>query len=90
VTKLGAKTARTLVAAGLAAVLLWIPRISTACAVCMSGNEEQSRQAFIWMTAFMTFLPLVMLFFAIRWFVRRAIAREQEDDAARQATITRT
>ena len=42
-------------------VLLAVPRVSEACAVCMGGREDESRLAFILTTAFLTFLPLLMI-----------------------------
>jgi hypothetical protein len=63
-------------------VLFWLPGLAQACAVCFQGNGDASRIAFIATTAFMTFLPLAVLFLAIRWFVRHAREAEEADRAA--------
>jgi hypothetical protein len=63
-------------------VLLWLPSLAQACAVCFQGKGDASRIAFIATTAFMTFLPLAVLFLAIRWFVRHAREAEEADRAA--------
>lgn len=59
-----------------------LPALAVACTVCMGGQEEASRKAFIGTTAFMTFFPLAILFVAVGWFVRRTLEREREDEAA--------
>jgi len=76
--------------AGLAAAAAsWLlPSLALACTVCMSGQEEASRRAFVGTTAFMTFFPLLMLGLGIGWFVRRALAQEREEEAeARLAAL---
>lgn len=76
-------------ASALAALLvLLLPGLAAACTVCMGGQEEASRQAFVGTTAFMTFLPLTVIGIAVVWFVRRALAREEEDaERVRQRAI---
>jgi hypothetical protein len=54
-----------------------------ACTVCTSGQEEESRKAFIGTTAFMTFFPLLMLGVVVGLFIRRTLAQEEEEEAAR-------
>ncbi len=49
-----------------------------ACAVCGVGLEE-SRLAFILTTAFLTFLPLMMIGGTIWWLRRRALALAEGD-----------
>jgi hypothetical protein len=73
---------RSLAIGALGAVMMALPRVSQACAVCMGGREDESRLAFILTTALLTFLPLTMLGVAVWLFARRALAREQEDAAA--------
>ncbi|MBW2243834.1 MAG: hypothetical protein JRH01_17785 [Deltaproteobacteria bacterium] len=67
----------------LGAALVWLPRTGQACAVCMGGREEESRQAFILATAFMTFLPMLLAGLAIWWLVRRMLEQERLEEAAR-------
>ena len=66
----------------LLAVLVW-PEAVEACTVCTSGQEEESRKAFIGTTAFMTFFPLLMLGVVVGLFIRRTLAQEEEEEAAR-------
>jgi len=54
----------------LTLVLLTLESSAWACAVCGDGKEE-SRWAFVWTTAFMTFVPLCMVFGFFWWFRRR-------------------
>ena len=68
----------------LVAVLWLVPETASACTVCMGGQEEESRIAFIGTTAMMTFLPLTVLGFVITWFVRRTLERERQDAEAAQ------
>lgn len=67
-----------------------LPGLAAACTVCMGGQEEESRKAFVGTTAFLTFFPLLMLGVAVTWFVRRALAHERAQqaliDAARAET----
>ncbi|MBW2231652.1 MAG: hypothetical protein JRG92_17065 [Deltaproteobacteria bacterium] len=67
-----------------ALALLLGPGIAAACSVCMGGQEEASRQAFVVATALLTFLPLIVIGIGAWWFLRNAIARE-EDEARRIA-----
>ena len=66
----------------VALVVFLGPGVAAACTVCMGGQEEASRQAFVLTTALMTFLPLTILAIAAWWFLRYALARE-EDEAQR-------
>ncbi|MDG2049873.1 MAG: hypothetical protein P8M78_06900 [Myxococcota bacterium] len=60
-----------------------VPELADACTVCTSGQQEESRKAFIGTTAFMTFFPLLMLAVVVGLFVKRTLAQEQEEEAAR-------
>ena len=51
-------------------LLVAAPRLAWACSVCTAGRDDESRTAFILMTAFMTFLPLVLIG-GILWWLRR-------------------
>ena len=42
-------------------LLVRVPRLATACAVCSAGRDEENRIAFIITTAFMTLLPLLLI-----------------------------
>lgn len=55
-----------------AALVLWSPEISRACAVCFAGSGEEARKAFVNMTVFLTFLPLLAIGGVIWWLRRRA------------------
>ena len=79
-TRLGRSLRAVVCLTGL--LLLWLPSLAHACAVCFQSSNDASRIAFIATTAFMTLLPLVVLFLAIRWFVGRARAAEEADRAA--------
>lgn len=71
----------------LAATLLCLaPELADACTVCMGGQEEASRKAFVGTTAFLTFFPLLILAIGVTLFVRRVLAREQAE--AEEARVT--
>jgi hypothetical protein len=67
----------------VALILVMLPQVSAACPVCFGGVEDDVRVAFILTTAFMTFLPLLMVGGVIWWFVRHTLQREREYDALR-------
>jgi high-affinity Fe2+/Pb2+ permease len=70
------------------AALVLLPGLAAACTVCMGGQEEESRQAFVATTALMTFLPLTVIGIAVWWFLRNALAREEDEaDRIRQARV---
>ena len=69
---------RTLLIGLVVATLVALaPGSASACAVCFAG-EEESRVAYIVMTAFLTFLPLVMLGFGV-YMLRRHILRKRHE-----------
>lgn len=37
-----------------------LPGLAAACAVCMTGKDDETRAAFGWMTAFMSIIPFVL------------------------------
>jgi hypothetical protein len=66
--------------------VLWVlvmntPQAAWACAVCSAGREDDSRMAFILMTAFMTFLPLTIVGSFVWWLRARARALEVAEPA---------
>jgi hypothetical protein len=62
----------------LAFVLGAAPRAAEACAVCMSGRDDETRNAFLLTTLLLTVLPLAMLGGGLFWIVRRLRALEAE------------
>ena len=74
-----------LAALGLGLVLL--PGSASACAVCFSG-EEEGRIAYIAMTAFLTFLPLMMIAFGIYMLRRHILRKTQELEQAVASAAT--
>jgi hypothetical protein len=65
----------------LALLILLSPSVAQACAVCFSGRSDEQREAFIITTGFLTFLPLILLAFAVWAFIRRVQRIEAENDA---------
>jgi hypothetical protein len=49
-----------------------VPRVAAACAVCMAGYNDETRQAFLASTAFMSLLPLLLIGGLVWWLRRRA------------------
>jgi hypothetical protein len=74
------RTAAVLVFAAVAAAL---PRAAEACAVCMSGREDDTQRAFLLGTLLLSALPLVLIGGLILWLRRRA-----RDIAAREASLS--
>lgn len=70
---------RLLLPAGALALTL-VPRAAQACAVCFSGRTDETRVAFIFTTALLTFLPFVLLGAAGWWLWRRV--REHDEAQA--------
>ena len=69
-----------LLAAVLVALLFALTADSAlACTVCMGGQEEATRKAFVGTTALLTFLPMVVVGPVIFFFVRRTLAQERRD-----------
>ena len=68
-------------AAGLAAVAT--ANVAAACPVCGQTTNEESQIAFIVTTAFMTFLPLLMMGAVVLWVWHRARRADAEPDERR-------
>jgi len=64
----------------IALIAVWAPRIALACPVCTAGRDEENRIAFIATTAFLTFLPLLMIG-GVVWWLRNRV-RQIERSAA--------
>lgn len=70
--------------AGLVPLALWlVPAVAAACPVCVGGVEEDSRQAFIWTTVFLSVLPPGMVGGLIWWIWRRSRELEAQTDSSR-------
>jgi hypothetical protein len=76
------------VLAGIAITWL-LPGLAAACTVCMGGQEEASRKAFVGTTAFLTFFPLLVLAVGVGWFVRRTLAQEREEETRERLAALR-
>ena len=65
--------------AGLLAtgVVVALPGMADACAVCFSG-EDEARLAFIWTALFLTVLPFVLIGGVVGWIRRRVRLLETE------------
>jgi hypothetical protein len=65
----------TVVRAAAVSCAVWLfaalPTVAEACAVCASGQEEQSTAAFRYSTALLSLLPLALIGGAVLWFRRR-------------------
>ena len=69
-------------AAASALAVVWSPRIGWACSVCTAGRDEANRVAFIATTAFLTFLPLLMIGGVVWWLCVRVRRHGDIADAA--------
>jgi high-affinity Fe2+/Pb2+ permease len=65
----------------LGTLLVWAPSLASACSVCFTGKTDETRQAFIGTTVFMTFLPLLLVGCVVWWLRRRAIAIREAHEA---------
>jgi hypothetical protein len=79
---------RSAISSLLVYAVLATPSIGQACAVCFTGRSDEQREAFINTTAFLTFLPLILLGAGITWFVRR-VRRLEEEEVARRTGMLR-
>jgi hypothetical protein len=64
--------------------LLWFPSVASACAVCMTGREDDTRIAFELMTAFMTVTPFFLIGGVFWWLKGRLRELESRHDEARK------
>ena len=64
---------------------LFVVDSAQACPVCFSSTNEENRVAFIFMTGFLTVLPLLLIGFAVSWYRRRVKAFEKKQRAHRHA-----
>ena len=69
--------------AAMALVLvLFVPGVAEACAVCFQAKSDAARVAFIFSTAAMTFLPLLVVG-GVAWWVRRQFVQADLEAATR-------
>ena len=72
------------VLASLAAVVAFaLPGPAEACAVCMSGREDEVQLAFILTTLLMSVLPLIVVGGFV-WWLRRRLRQMESTQAARR------
>jgi len=69
---------------------LFVVESAAACPVCFSSNNDENRVAFIFMTGFLTLLPLVTIGFAVSWYRRHVKAFEKKQRAHRRAVQLQT
>jgi len=63
-------------------LIFWVEP-ALACTVCTGAEEEATRKAFVGTTAFLTFLPMLVVGLMVWLFVRRTLARERMEEARR-------
>ena len=68
------------IAATTVALLLVVPALAQACAVC-GGGSDRMRVAFLISTAFLSLLPLALIFSGL-WWLRRQIGTSMRDEFA--------
>ena len=71
------KAMRNRLASVVALAIVLSPQLAKACSVCTTGKDDETRAAFVAMTAFMTFLPLGLIGGFVWWLRRRALAMQQ-------------
>jgi hypothetical protein len=62
----------------ISTVLVLVPRLAAACAVCFAGRSDEARVAFVATSGLLTVLPLLMIGSLVWWLFRRA--RQIRDD----------
>ena len=68
----------------IAAAIVASPQLARACAVCMSGREDDVQFAFLATTAVMSVLPVMVVGGAV-WWLRRRIREMEANQTARDA-----
>ena len=81
--KLSDRTIR--MSAVISLVLALLPGVASACAVCFTGKEDDTRIAFGLMTAFMTVMPFVICGGVLWWLRGRLKEIEAMHERAREA-----
>ncbi|MFQ5697178.1 MAG: hypothetical protein ACE5IL_02710 [Myxococcota bacterium] len=72
----------------MTAVLGGSPGFARACAVCFSASDE-TRDAFLGTTVFLTVLPLLMIGGLVLWLWRRALRAERGSQLAPARSLSR-
>lgn len=70
-------------------VVLQVPRVAEACAVCGTGREDENAAAFLASTIFMSVLPLIAIG-TIVYVLWRRIQKFEAEQEARRKTSTPT
>jgi len=76
-------------AAALAGLVLWLPRVSMACSVCTAGRDEENKAAFLISTVAMSLLPLIVIGSIVFALWRRIQKFEAKQQASRETASPR-
>jgi hypothetical protein len=69
----------------VAALVVASPRLARACAVCMSGREDDVQAAFIGTTVLLSVLPLIAVGAGLIW-LRRRLRELERAEAEREGS----
>ena len=83
-------TLRNASLAVLCVTLLMAPKAAAACAVCMAGNDEANRDAFLITTGLLSVLPPALIGGAVWWLRKRARALHEHAEARALGTAAAT
>jgi hypothetical protein len=72
---------RTAIAALVVLLALAAPEVARACSVCGAGRDDETRNAFLLTTLFLSVLPLAMFAGLLLW-VRHRLRQHAEDERA--------
>lgn len=64
-------------------VLLHAPTLAQACAVCSSGRDDETRDAFIWTAVLLSVMPLLLITGLALWLRGKVKDMQREDDEVR-------
>jgi hypothetical protein len=67
-------------------LIVWSPGLSRACAVCMSGRDDETRAAFLGTTIFLSLLPVLAVGGVVIW-LRRRLRKQEQDEAREQRSV---
>ena len=85
-----ARRSSLLVATVVVAVLVHVPSIASACAVCTAGKDEENAFAFLMTTIFMSLMPLAALgtLIFVLWRRIQKLEAEREEAGTPPGTAT--